>query len=178
MEISMAAIAAMSALSLPLGAVLGAVYDVIRLLRVIVGVDVGNPFKKKRRLAWLRYIIVIISDLAFFIIASFAMCVFFFLTGDGRMRGLALAFAFCGFMLYYNTVGRLIIGMAESIRRLVFRMLAFILRLFKKLGEKICNLPIVSRAFTRYNDYINKRKKKAAKKKRRRRMKKCEHFKN
>ncbi len=159
-----AAIAAV--LSLALGFLLGAFYDVIRLFRAIFGVTVKNPFKKGRfnLKSLLGYIYVSAGDLLFFIVASAAMCVFFFLTGDGRARGYALFSSFCGFLLYYNTVGRLFICAVSYIVNMLKRAVRLISRpILHTLSQvkRIFDMPIVKAVITRYNNYITKRKKRA-----------------
>lgn len=161
--------AALSVLwSLAVGALLGAVYDIIRFTRVLLNADVSNPFKKGRfnLRSFLRYIIVCIGDLLFFAVAAVVLCVFFFLTGDGRMRWYGLAGAFLGFVLYYNTVGKLFIGIVEFLKSLIIKAIRLMLRPvcigLRKLWQicmQIFKMPIVKALSKRYNEYINKRKK-------------------
>lgn len=168
MEVSMTMAAAAAALSVLVGAFLGAFYDVIRFLRVVLGVNVSNPFKKGKMSprAAFGYVFVSLTDLLFFAVAAVCMCVFFFLMGDGRMRGYGLVGAFLGFVLYYNTVGRLFIGALTRIISLLVRAVRFIFKPFARLFgivKKICarffKLPIVIAARKRYNDCKIKRKK-------------------
>lgn len=155
-----------AALSVVMGMVLGAVYDIIRFLRLLFGFDVRSPFdKKKKRGKWVGYIFVCIGDLLFFIIAAVFMSVFFFLSGDGRMRGYGLFGAFIGFTLYYRTVGRLFIGVSSAVvgfcKRLIKLPFLYFLRLLKKTKSLILKLPIVTALLKRYNIYVDKRKKRA-----------------
>lgn len=174
----MNALAAMAAASVFVGIMLGAVYDVIRFSRAVLGVDVGNPFKKRKRFAVMRYLLVVLGDIMFFMIAAAVMSVFFFITGDGRMRGHALFGAFLGFLFYYHTVGRLFISSVEYIVSFLRRAAGWLKRQILKLVRKFCGLPIVTSAFTRYNKYIDKRKKNAVLRKRQRRMKSGQRCKN
>lgn len=180
MEISMSQAALSAALSVLLGIFLGAIYDVIRFLRVVFGVTVASPFKRGNHSprAVLGYVFVILGDLLFFIVCAVLMSVFFFLTGDGRMRGYALVGAFLGFLLYYNTVGRLFIGAVTRIKALLKKLLKFAFRpvvkffkFLKKICSRIFELPIVKGTRTRYNNYIDKRKKQAAARARRKKAK-------
>ncbi|MBQ5389998.1 MAG: spore cortex biosynthesis protein YabQ [Clostridia bacterium] len=193
MEVSMSMAALSAALSVVVGALLGAVYDVIRFFRVLLGVDVRSPFVKKgqkrRWGAWLSYGVVALGDLFFFVVAAVCMCVFFFLTGDGRMRAYGLLGAFGGFWLYYHTVGRLFIGICTYLSALCKRILRWLLQkslvpfryvfaICQKIALRILGLPIVSRAFTRYNEYVCRKKETAARRKRKRRMQKSGYCKN
>lgn len=176
-----AAVAAL--LSLLLGIFFGIVYDIIRFFRVVLGVDVSNPFVKgKLTLHKLfGFVFVTLGDLFFFAVATVSMCIFLFLTGDGRFRWYVLLGIILGFWAYYNTVGKLFIKIAEKIisglKKLFRFMLLPLLRLFellKKLYARIFDMPIVKAYFKRYNEYITKRKKVAvARKKSKMRKKGC-----
>ena len=181
MEISMTAAAVSAALSVIVGVFLGAFYDVIRFLRAALGITVASPFKKGKLTfhAVFGYVFVILTDLLFFLVAAAIMASFFFLTGDGRMRGYGLCGAFLGFLIYYNTVGRLFIGAVEyiiSLLKKAFRLMlvpfARLLKLFKGLSVRFLNMPIVKAALSRYNNYITKRKKRAVLRARRKKAKK------
>ncbi len=190
MEVSMSMAALSAALSVLVGVLLGAVYDVIRFFRVLFSADVRSPFVKKgekrRGGAWLSYLFVTLGDLLFFVAAAVCMCVFFFLTGDGRMRAYALFGAYCGFLLYYHTVGRLFIGICAYLAALCKRGLCWLLQkslLPLRLGLAVCrksiarilNLPIVSRTVVRYNEYTRKKKEDFVRRKRQRSGQYCKN---
>ena len=178
MEVSMTQAALSAALSFFIGILLGAFYDVIRLCRLIFGFDVASPFGKGKKSAkkWFGYIFVCVFDFLFFAVSAAVMCVFFFLSGDGRMRGYVLFCTLVGFLLYYNTVGRLFISVSaytvSFCKRIIFLPIRCAVSLLKKGAAVIFKLPIVTVAFTRYNTYINKRKIKAEYRARKKRMKK------
>lgn len=73
----------------------------------------------RRHGAPFQYLFVALTDFLFFAICAVLMCVFFFLTGDGRVRGFPLLGAFLGFLVYYNTIGRLFIGICEWLSNLI-----------------------------------------------------------
>lgn len=147
----------------------------------------GQKYKNTRRHgAPFQYLFVALTDFLFFAVCAVLMCVFFFLTGDGRVRGFPLLGAFLGFLVYYNTIGRLFISICEwlsnliktairAVFRWIGRALRFLLtpfrRLFSRLGQffrKIAQ-PIVSRIKMRYNEHKLERARRA----RRARMKHC-----
>lgn len=113
MEVSMTAAAISLLYAAALGAALAAVYDLVRLLRVLFCVDVRFPFGDGRPLPLCRYLFAALGDLFFFAVASASVCAFFFLTGDGRVRGYGLFGTAVGFLLYYYTVGALCIRVYE-----------------------------------------------------------------
>ena len=112
-----------AALSIVLGFAMGAFYDVIRFFRLVLGVNVSSPFKKGSGKRFFGYVLACIGDLLFFAVLSASMCIFFFLTGDGRMRSYGLLGALLGFLIYYNTVGRLFIAASSFLVRLFKRFL-------------------------------------------------------
>ena len=183
MEVSMTQVAVSAALSVVLGVAMGVVYDLIRFARLVFGVNVGSPFKGGSRFRFLGYFFVCITDLLFFAILTISMCVFFFLTGDGRMRSYGLCGTFLGFLLYYNTIGRLFISVSSFLVAVFKRAVKYVFRLLsapfvfsflwvKKTVLQILSLPIVISGVKRYNIYINKCRKKAAYRARQRKMKK------
>ena len=163
MEVSMTMAAISAALSVPVGALLGALYDLVRLFRVLFAVTVRSPFGKKGARRWFDYAFVALGDLFFFVAAAAVMCAFFFLTGDGRMRWYGLCGAALGFFCYYQTVGRLLMTATEWLQ-------ARTRALFQRIRAYFCKTPIVTRTRARYNKYVEKKKTAAAAKKRKKRM--------
>ena len=176
MQVSMTAAALSALLSVLLGIFLGVLYDIVRFSRVLLGVSVASPFGKKGVRPYVSWVIASLGDLFFFVLAAICMCVFFFLTGDGRMRGYGLVGAFLGFEVYYHTIGRLFIGICgyiagrvrAGIRWCFLRLLALV----RKIVSCFLKTPIVMRLFAWYNDVKTQRKLRAEAKKRRRRMEK------
>lgn len=157
MEVSMRAAALSLLYSILVGGALGAVYDVIRFVRVLFHTDVRNPYAAKRHFPLLRTVFVAIGDFLFFAVAAVTMCIFFFLTGDGIVRGYALLGALGGFLLYYHTVGALFIRICEKTAAFVRKMTVAALRMAAKpvcaAGRRIKKQlsPIVTRLRSVYN---------------------------
>lgn len=104
--------------SVCIGFALGTVYDVFRILRTAFNMA-GNRIATD--------IIYFICDILFFIIAAIVSAIFIFYVNNGRIRGIALLGSLAGFVLYYNTVGRLVAALTGLIIRTVYRILHFIL---------------------------------------------------
>ena len=117
------------AASLALGVLYGILYDAVRFLRVLFFVDVRPPRGGRD---FFRLLLVAVGDFFYLTVCAALMCVFFFVTGDGRVRGFVLVGAFCGFLAYYHTVGRLFITVVEAVagatRRAVRTVFRFLLR--------------------------------------------------
>lgn len=159
----MTAAAVSAALSIPLGALLGVLYDLVRLSRVLFGITVKSPFGNKGVRCWISYILAALGDFFFCAAAGAVLCAFFFLTGDGRMRGYGLFGAAIGFFCYYQTLGRAVIALAEGIA-------AWLGALLRRLCTQICNIPVITRTVARWRQHRMEKREAAAAKKRKKRM--------
>ncbi|MEM1485950.1 spore cortex biosynthesis protein YabQ [Oscillospiraceae bacterium PP1C4] len=115
MEITIAGQTWMFLMSIALGAVLGVCYDVFRILRVAVD---HPPFA------------VVIEDVIFSIICAVATFLFMISVDSGQVRVFVLIGEGVGFMLYYCTVGVLIIGVSKWIIGIIRSIFTFLWRIF------------------------------------------------
>ena len=139
MEVSMVRQALILLYSLIIGVVLGAVYDTIRIQRIMLGVRYGHKSVKMLRqvklpligtgkklpsravvkikavMRLLRNIIISIQDILFFIFAGLVVTVFVYHANYGQIRWFALLGLALGFFVYYNTVGRVVMLCSEFI---------------------------------------------------------------
>lgn len=120
------------------GLFLGAAYDVVRIVRVMFGASSygsRDPFKriyekgiiknifKGIGKGWFSYFFVFVTDLVYFTFAGAAFSVFLFWFNFGKFRWFIFLSALLGFLAYYFTVGKLIIGFSEEISRLLMLVL-------------------------------------------------------
>lgn len=110
--------------ALMLGAVLGAVFDLLRITRVIVayrgGAEIGKGLQK------IVFALCFIEDIAFAVFSAVALVLFCFKANGGASRGYILFGALVGFALYLATVGRLTSLVSKAIATLFYRILALI----------------------------------------------------
>lgn len=171
MEVSMTKIALSAVISVGVGFFLGAVYDIFRLFRVIFGITVESPFGKKGVRPYVNWILCAVGDLLYMAVCAVCMCVFFFLTGDGRMRSYGLIGAFCGFEVYYYTIGRLFIKFVTFSDKKLKNAV-------RKAFSLILSAPMVQRGVSKYKEINIKAKRAAAIKKRKKQMAKSGSVKN
>ncbi|MBE6905618.1 MAG: hypothetical protein E7476_05065 [Ruminococcaceae bacterium] len=100
MEISVAEQTWMFLASVALGAALGVCYDVFRILRIAI------PH---------RTVAVVAEDILFFALCAAATFCFLLAAGDGQLRAFIIIGEAVGGILYYCTIGVLIIGIARWI---------------------------------------------------------------
>lgn len=115
MEISVAEQTWMFLASVALGAALGACYDVFRILRI------AFPHRSAA---------VVAEDILFFALCAAATFCFLLAAGDGQLRAFVLIGEAIGGILYYCTIGVLVIGMAKWIIAAIKWVLNTIWRIF------------------------------------------------
>lgn len=128
--------------SIILGLIFGALYDIIRIIHIIVGVSSysGEKTMKTGRLPRLFFFT---ADLIYMAAVTVMLSVFLYEFADGDLRMYLLLAAAAGFTVYYNTAGKLVMAVSETIVkgiRTVFRIVivrptVFVLRLLKMTAE-------------------------------------------
>ena len=136
MEISQGLLCRMILYAAGVGAMLGVIYDVFRIVRIATCPAKNTAPKRPgllRRLLpaenILFAILVFLEDILFSLIAGVVVAIFIFNINDGQIRWFALAGAILGFFIYYQTVGRLVISVADIILRILRRTIAFLVRI-------------------------------------------------
>ena len=145
MEISPLLLSLLLLWSAVFGAVLGMINDVNRIIRVFLGVRyTQNGFERlykyplpilKKPLGELKTlpkrgfvsVIIFLQDLLFFIIAGVGVAILNYEFNEGKFRIFTLLAILVGFLLYYFTIGKLVILASELI---VFSIKAIFLMIF------------------------------------------------
>ena len=120
--------------SLILGAVLGVVFDILRVSRVLISYR-GNEGRIRRVSDTFLSVIAFIEDILFASVSAVLLILFCFKVNRGISRSFILFGAAVGFVLYYFTLGRLTSLAANAISRAIYTLFAFI--------AKRCLLPII-----------------------------------
>ena len=112
--------------SVALGALLCAVYDVFRIIRIAFGA---------------KQIAVFVEDMVFSLIALILTFVFVITFNNGEVRFFVLIGELLGFIVYYFTVGRAVMLLSKAIINLVKKIFSFIytpfVKVCKVIGTKI-----------------------------------------
>lgn len=106
------------------GFCLGGVYDALRILRLLCGYPTGQG-----RRSVLSAVCLFAEDVLFMLIAAVALILLCYYGNDGQIRAPAVIGVVCGFFVYRQTVGRLVMAVAERLTRLIRKVLAYILHL-------------------------------------------------
>ncbi len=130
--------------SLILGAILGIIFDVLRISRVLLTYR-GNGGRIRRVSDTFLSAIAFIEDIFFASVSAALLILFCFKVNRGISRSFLLFGAAVGFILYYFTVGRLTSLASNAISRAIYALFAFltkrcvfpIIRFIKKIFKKI-----------------------------------------
>ena len=152
MEVSMLGQILVMLYSVILGGVLGFIYDFFRIFRVLCGINYKNKFSEKIKSINLpkiknpmsqkkntisKDILIIITDILYFLTITPIVVVFTYHFNNGKIRWFIFFGIVVGFLVYYFTVGKLIILVSEYIAfaiKVVFSYLIyFLLRPFFKI---------------------------------------------
>lgn len=130
--------------SLAVGALLGVLWDIFRIIRLIVckerSADDSFPIRLpsnerevikalsfKHRQKIIPVILIFISDLLFCLFASATVILLLFHLNGGQIRGFVLFGAALGAVTYYFTVGKLTFAFSDRMIRGAKRLIRFIL---------------------------------------------------
>lgn len=133
MEISIVDQLIVSAMSLVLGIVFGAIYDIVRIWRTFLGIDyeskgverlrrlkfplIKNPLTKKEKQGKLAQgIVLFITDIIYFLAITIIMIIFVYYVNSGVVRWYIFIGAMLGLLIYYFTVGKIVISVSEYIK--------------------------------------------------------------
>ena len=109
-EISQSSLALLAVASLAFGLIAALIYDIFRIRRIAINIPILWHFE----------------DFLFMVACGFAFSVIFYEYTSGKVRGFAFASAICGFYIYRQTLGRLIMAASEKI-------IKFVKYIFRKL---------------------------------------------
>lgn len=160
MEISQSSLAWLYLCAMLLGCALGAVYDLLRITRVFLGVRYthrGAERLSKRKLPFLKEcrrkkenpalgVVIFLEDFLFCVFCGIAMILLFYVCNNGKIRYSVFPVAVAGFLCYRGTLGRLVMLFSEVIAfalkttvRYVFFFLSFPFRLIgRTLKKEFC----------------------------------------
>lgn len=113
-----------------LGFLFGILYDFFRIIRLaftVPGIIGSGKCKKVHKHGVAVNILVFVCDILFFVIAGCITAIFIFHANDGKIRGIALFGSLVGFVIYYNTVGRLVTRISSFIIKTIYSCAVFVL---------------------------------------------------
>ncbi len=144
-DLSQGELAALLFRSILCGVSFGGIYDIIRAFKMLCGVRYGESEEERTpvRRRVLIYTVTLITDLLFWICAGCAAILLMY-SGGGVFRGMTFIGMTGGFLLYYFTLGRLVLKLSRKVTRVLKKLIRCVaiwaLKPIKKLFEGIISL--------------------------------------
>lgn len=111
------------------GFCLGGVYDLLRILRLLCCAPrKGTASVEQGRKFSFGTVLLFWEDILFMLTFAVSLILLCYYGNDGRIRASAVIGIACGFFVYRQTVGRLVIRMAEILTAWIRKILAFLWR--------------------------------------------------
>lgn len=182
MELSPVLLSKLLFYSLLWGLALGAINDVSRIIRVFLGVRYSKrrfdklysllKFEKRikvKKNSILLNIVILLQDIVLFVIAAFGIVILNYYLNDGEIRIFTVASMLIGSVLWYMTLGKLMIAFSEpivvlikfvvySIIKFICIPMRYIIMLVARVYKKICAKVIKTIANNRNMRYNNRKK--------------------
>ena len=160
MEISQLSFVLLAIYSLTFGLVLGVIYDIIRITRIIIGAEskLGEKWrilenaklpiinksvcflKHSRITSAISNVYVAVGDILFASLCGACSVLIAYSYNSGKIRAVIFLGLLVGFLLYYNTIGRLVAA-ASALTAFVFRaFVTYVVELAKLAARKISKI--------------------------------------
>ncbi len=137
MEVSQKVLCLLFLVSVGAGVLLGMVYDVLRLTRMLVGlqqpsqVSLISPAHVSKKAVWQRrcgHVLLFLEDLLFGVLCGVVGILILYFVNDGQVRFLTPVGMFCGFFVYTVTIGKIIRGLSDAIVAFLRKVVRCILK--------------------------------------------------
>ncbi len=118
MVVEQVKLALMLLYSVLLGLFFGVVYGIFKFRRLCFPLRQLNARKSTQKMA-MEDVIVFFEDVLFAFVCGVSTCIFIYYTNAGRFRGIVLVGSLLGFVVYYNTIGKLVLKLSALFMRFV-----------------------------------------------------------
>lgn len=144
-DLSQSELAALLLRSILCGVFFGGIYDIIRSVKMLCGVRYGESEEEKtpagRRVV--IYTVTLITDIVFWVCAGCAAILLMYSSG-GFFRGMTFVGMTGGFLIYYFTLGRLVLKLSRRVtsflKKIIRRAAILAVKPIKKLLDGIISL--------------------------------------
>lgn len=117
--------------SLAGGALLGVIYDVIRAFKMLFGVKYGSDAVRitAKGMKIGAFVVTFLTDVIFWVFAGLLSIALIYSVGGGRFRGLTYLALAIGFLIYYLTIGRLMLKISAFLVNFLKKTVRWLIRL-------------------------------------------------
>ena len=157
--------------SVILGLIFGGLYDIIRIIYVLCGIASYRGQKAQMKSGWLPFVLFALFDFIYAVSVTILYSIFDYWTENGRFRFFILFSVAAGFFIYYNTVGRAVMLVSETVAAwlkkfftyLVIKPLTFIAKKLIRLVKLVYSGTIGALAAALVRAVLSRRTKKCLK---------------
>ena len=129
-DLSQKALLALLIKSFLSGVALGVFYDLIRTIKMFFGVRYTRPIEKRSVvLRAVAYTVTFLTDILFWVVFGVASILLMYGVGGGVFRGLTYLGLVGGMLLYYFSIGRLMLRVSEAAVDLIKKALRRVARI-------------------------------------------------
>lgn len=115
------------------GVALGVFYDLIRAFKMFFGVRYARPIAKRSvAVSALAYIVTFLTDILFWVIVGVTSILLMYGVGGGVFRGLTYSGLVAGALLYYFSIGRLVLKVSEKVVDIIKKAVRRVTRILAK----------------------------------------------
>lgn len=115
------------------GVALGVFYDFIRAFKMFFGVRYARPIVKRSvAVSVLAYIVTFLTDILFWIVVGVTSILLMYGVGGGVFRGLTYLGLIVGALLYYFSIGRLVLKVSEAVVGFIKKAMRRVARILTK----------------------------------------------
>lgn len=104
--------------SVLLGLFFGFIYGIFKFRRLCIPLKVVNVKKTTQNFS-IEDVVVFFEDVLFALFSAISICIFTYYMNAGRFRGIVLVGCLFGFVVYYNTIGKLVLRLSAILMRFV-----------------------------------------------------------
>ncbi len=122
--------------SVLLGLFFGVVYGIFKFRRLCFPLKRFDANKTAQKIS-VEDIIVFFEDVLFAFVCAVSTCIYIYYMNAGRFRGIVLVGCVIGFVVYYNTMGKVVLKLSAILMRFVYLMLK---KVFKFAVQPILKL--------------------------------------
>lgn len=159
MEISQLSFVLLAAYSVCFGVILGALYDVIRIPRILIGAEEDKktffhrielplikkrayPDKRSKLLIIAHNLAVAVGDVVFLTMCGTVAVAVAYAYNSGRVRAVIFVGLIAGFLVYRFTVGRLTVAVTNTVAFVLRSAMVYLVEFVRFLGERLKKIRI------------------------------------
>lgn len=127
--------------SVILGLIFGGLYDIIRIIYVLCGIASYRGQTAQMKSGKLPFVLFALFDFSYALCVTVLYSIFDYWTENGRFRFFILISVAVGFFIYYNTIGRAVMLVSETVAAWLKKIFTYlVIKPLTFIGQKLFRL--------------------------------------